>query len=479
MSRVTQPRRTGISLRLLLAVIPLMPALPVLVWALLPKLRAPVLDKKPLTCVAERGPFLHEVTVKGTVESSANVEVVCEVAARSSSRTKILEIVPEGTHVEEGDFLAQFDSSRLEDMCTQQQIRCNTSEAEVIEAVANYDMARIALEQYRKATYLEKRQTIESGVFVAEEKLRQARQSLGYNERLLARGYVTELQMQAERFGLEKAQKGLESAQTELGVLDNYSREKMVRYLESRIKIAVARLKSQRHSHEKQLEELKNLKEQIVKCEVLSPAAGSVVYNHLYHGDHNHIIEEGAEIRERQVFIKLPDPTRMHVKSKIPEEKVAMVRAGLPAILRFDAFTNLELTGEVRRVSEYPEPNSWFTTKDYETIIGLDATSVKSQHAELKTGLTANVTICVQRLEDQLQVPLQALLKHGRKHYCLTFSREGWKTHEVEVGFDNGKYAIIESGLEEGQEVVLGAAVYRDKVGLPDLPPGSELPSDD
>jgi hypothetical protein len=89
------------------------------------------------------------------------------------------------------------------------------------------------------------------------------------------------------------------------------------------------------------------------------------------------------------------------------------------------------------------------------------------------------VSICVQRLEDQLQVPLQALLKHGAKQYCVTFDREGWKAHEVEVGPDNGKYAVINGGLEEGQEVVLGAAAYRDKVGLPALPSASERPSDD
>jgi multidrug resistance efflux pump len=479
MSRVTQPRRSGISLRLLLVALPLMPALPVLAWALLPRLRAPVLEEKPLTCLAERGLFLHEVTVKGTVESSANVEVVCEVKGRDYYLSKILELVPEGTRVEEGDFLARFDASPLEERYRQRQIWCNMAGAGVVANQANYDTSRIALEQYREATYLEQRQTIDSRVFVSEEKLRQARQNLEYNARLLARGYVTELQMQAERFGLEKAQKGLESAETELHVLDDYSREKMTKYLESRIKIAAAHLQSAQNELRNHEEELKSLEDQIAKCVVRSPAAGSVVYNHLYHEDHNHIIEEGADVRENQVFIKIPDPARMQVKSKIPEEKVAMVTPGLPAMLRFDAFTDLEVAGEVRRVSEYPEPNHWFTTKDYETIIGLDATSVRAQHAELKAGLTADVTICVQRLEDRLQVPLQALLKHGVKQYCLAFDREGWKAIEVEVGPENGKYAVINSGLEEGQEVVLGAAAYRHKVGLPELPTGSELPPHD
>jgi len=38
------------------------------------------------------------------------------------------------------------------------------------------------------------------------------------------------------------------------------------------------------------------------------------------------------------------------------------------------------------------------------------------------------------------------------------------------TGPNNGKFTVIQKGLDEGQEIVLGAASYRDKVALPEVP---------
>ena len=136
------------------------------------------------------------------------------------------------------------------------------------------------------------------------------------------------------------------------------------------------------------------------------------------------------------------------------------------------------MTGQVRRIDEYPEPNWWQTTKEYETLIDLDAESVESQSADLRSGMTADVKVCLDRIDDKaqlpLQVPLQAVLNHGSKHYCLTYESGDFEACEVEVGADNDKRVIITGGLEEGEEIVLGAQAYLEEVELPELPPGDE-----
>ena len=478
MTRTGRFCRRGFSLRILLAVVPLVSALPVLGITLLPWFRGPALREAPLTCFVGRMEYVHEVSVKGELESTANVEVKCEVEARNFWQTKILEIVPEGDHVEEGDLLVRLDSSPLEDLCNQQEITCNTSEAEVVEAKADFETAKISLEQYVEATYVERRKDIESKVFVAEENVRRAERNIAYSRKLFAKGYITELQVQADEFAVEKAGKELQKARTEMTVLDDYTRVKMEMWLESRISTAEAEVKSEEYSHELDLQELEHIREQIAKCEIRSPGAGSVVYVHLHHGDHSHIIEEGAQVREQQVIIRLPDPKKMQIKCKIPEDRISAVKPGLPVTIRFDAFADLELVGEVQRVSEYPEPNHWLTTKEYETIISLDADSVESQSADLRSGMTADVKICLERIDDESQlpllVPLQAVIEHGSKHYCLSYDSGDFEAHEVEVGGDNDKRLIITGGLEEGQEIVLGAKSYLEDVELPELPAEAE-----
>ena len=55
-----------------------------------------------ITHTVQRGLFENEVVERGEVESSENVEVRCEVRSRGNSGVAILEVVKEGSYVEEG-----------------------------------------------------------------------------------------------------------------------------------------------------------------------------------------------------------------------------------------------------------------------------------------------------------------------------------------------------------------------------------------
>jgi multidrug efflux pump subunit AcrA (membrane-fusion protein) len=403
------------------------------------------------------------------VESASNVEIRCEVQAQGSGGTTILEIIPEGTYVQPGDLLVRLDSSALEDDETKQQITCANSEAVRIQAENDLASAEIALREYLEGQYVQNKQKLESDLFVARENLSRAIEYADYSEKLAAKGYVTQVQLQADKFAVEKAMKDKEAAETALKVLDQFTKEKMVKQLEADIKTCQAKLEAAEHSHKLDLEKLELIQSQIKKCVIKAPEAGQVVYasQRDSRGSNEIIIEEGATVRERQVIIRLPDPKRMQVKAKINEAKIALVAVGMPATLRLDAYQGMVLRGTVEKVNEYPAPTSWFNTnvKEYETIVHID-----SPPAGLRPGLTAQVKIRVNRLTGVLQVPVQAIFEHGGKHYAVLRDGVGWRAQPVEIGITNDKFVVIEDGLSEGQQVVLNAIAYRDKVDLPELP---------
>ena len=64
-------------------------------------------------------------------------------------------------------------------------------------------------------------------------------------------------------------------------------------------------------------------------------------------------------------------------------------------------------------------------------------------------------------------LPFQAVFKHGEKQYCITHDRTGFRAREVTLGGTNGKYVVVNAGLEEDERVVLGAENYRREVSLP------------
>ena len=88
-------------------------------------------ESMPLLGDVVRGPYEHIVLEQGEVESSNNVEVVCKVknrAGANSPATRILDVIPEGTMVQEGDWLVTFDSNALENELIQQTITAKTAE---------------------------------------------------------------------------------------------------------------------------------------------------------------------------------------------------------------------------------------------------------------------------------------------------------------------------------------------------------------
>ncbi len=489
--RFSRPRPAkGATYRGLLFAIPVVAAVPMIAWFGLPKLTHPSEEGGPAMRTVGRGRFVHDVTEHGNVESASNVDICCEVESHGGG-VMILWIIPEGTYVEPvpdwkpeqpgeepPDLLVKLDSSALEEKWMEQQIACNSSEATLIQARNVYQTALIAREQYVEGTFPQAKLTKESKIFVAEEELRKAEDTLAFNREQLAMGYVTDLQVQADEFRVEKAKKDLSEAETDLEVLENYTRKRMLGELESDIKVAKARLDSREHSHRIALEKLAEIQEQIDKCTIRAPRAGEVVYANVtdHHGHREVVIEEGITVRERQAIIRLPDATDMQVKAKINEARVSLIEVGMPATVELDAFSELELTGAVEKVNEYPLPSGWWAgnVKEYEAIIKINSLP---EGLELRPGMTAKVSIRVEQRDDVLMLPVEAVFEHEGKHYCVLSKDRGLEARQVVIGSTNDKEVVVEQGLSEGEQVVLNAAGHRDQLDLPEPQPEGEAGS--
>ncbi len=481
MARKDQPTgsgRWGFAARSLLMVFVLAGVVLMGLWWFVPGLSFSAQNGGPMTHVAARSNFVHEITERGEVESASNVEIRCEVRAKGASGTTILEIVPEGTYVQEGDVLVRLDSSALENDRTRQKIVCNSSEAEVIKARNTYETALIAKQEYFEGQYHQEVQNIQSQIFVAEEDLRRAEEYLNYSKRLATKGYVTALQLEADAFAVQKAKNQLEIAQTRLRVLQEFTRARMLKQHESDIATSEARYKAQEDSHRLDMEQLELIEEQIEKCTIVAPEPGQVVYANQAssRGGQDVIIAEGEQVREGQVIVRLPDPKRMQVNAKINEARISQVAETMPVVIRLDAFPDRELSGVVTKVNEYPEPTSWHSThiKEYGTTIRIDGSP-----PGLRPGLTAEVRILIERIPNVLQLPVQAVFEHGGKFYCIVPRRAGLEARELSIGSTNDTTVVIKEGIQEGDGVILNAAAHHEKVQLPELPPEPERPARD
>ena len=419
----------------------------------------------------KRGVFLHEVTDRGNVESAQNEDIRCNV--ESMSGVLIVWIIPEGTAVEEGEVLVRLDSSNLEERFANQDVTVTNTKAAVIQAEADKEVARLAKLEYEEGTYFKERTVIRNKILKAEEDLSRATENRGYTEKLLALGYVTELQLKADKAKEEQLQNDLGSAELEMDVLEKYTKPKMLEQYTAAEKTADSLLTSANRRNSIETTRLNYLEKQVEYCTIRAPKAGQVVYASPagpFRRD-NEIIKEGNTARERQVLIRLPDPKQMQVAGMVNEASVSLVKVGQPASITLQAMPNQVFHGTVKLVNDYPEPDGFMGSmaKEYKCIITMDdlESLPPNIRAGIRPGLTAQIKIDVTdpSIEDMpILVPVQTLFEHAGKYYCITCENGKWDKVPVEVGTTNDKEVVIKSGLTEGMRVVQGAWRYIDRV---------------
>ncbi|MFZ9064933.1 MAG: efflux RND transporter periplasmic adaptor subunit [bacterium] len=414
---------------------------------------------EPIYEEAKVAEFRLEIVEPGEVESAENVEIKSKVKSRGSGGVSILEIIPEGTLVKKGDFLVRLDDAGLQKELLRQRISVHQANANLVKAQADVEAAKLALQEYLSGTFRQNEEQLESAEFVAKENFRRAEEYLAYSQKLAAKGYVSEAQLEADQFAVEKAVKELDLAQTRLEVLRTHTQKAKVNDLNASILTTEARLESARNSYELELTQEREIEDQIVNCTILSPADGEVTYANV--NNKGVVIAEGEEVRENQTIIRLPDSSRLLVQAKINESRVEQVKTGMKCRITIDAIRDVELEGSVQSVSDYP----WPAFDRYRAHIKEYGTKIIINDAPkgLRTGMTAKVTILSELIEDALQIPLPAVFRKKGQAYCLVAGEEEeLELREIELGPNNMSHAVVRSGLQEGESVVINPDPFRE-----------------
>lgn len=420
----------------------------------------------------EVGDFVHDVVEKGEVESARNVDVMSVVRGyRDLNNFEILWVIEEGKMVEPGDVLVRLDSSALEEEAKLQRLDLSGSVAGLSKAQNELEAAQIAMTEYVDGLFVQEKKELEAEIKFAEETLRRAEEYYAYSSRLAAKGFVTSLQLEGDKFAVDKAKIELDNAKLKLKVLVDQTKHKKIKELESAIGVAKADLESAKERNSIEQKRLDFFLEQIKNCTITAPASGQVVYaNERGNREASEfIVEPGSSVRERQTIIRLPDYSAMQVHVLINESRVAMVDPGMKATITLDAFDGLKMSGTVTKVNEYPEPISRFGAqiKRYAAVVTIDGTP-----RQIKPGLTANCAIHVDSKSGVLMVPVQSVFPYGEDYYCMVRkTADEVEPRKVDLGASNNRFVVVNNGLSEGEFVSMSPRRLMDSVDMPELPP--------
>ena len=472
-------RRPGNSSALLLSAISFVAFIGLAAWFLTGRQRDTD-NPELLTTTVWKGPYDLAVVARGTVQSGSNIELTCDVRSRGGS-TAILDVVPEGTVVRKGDTVVELDDSLLLDEVDLQQIVVSTRQSLLAQAESNLRAAEIARSEYADGLYVTQEKQLLSDLFLAERAKADAQETLESTKVLFDKGIASSTQVEAAYSTLDDATIKFDNAQTSLQVLRNLTRQKELTLLDAAIASAQAELKSQQRNLQLEQEWLQEIKSQIAKCTIKAPADGQVVYANEpdYYRSSTYspfVVAPGAMVRERQVIVRLPNPNDMQINISVPEAHVTQIRRGLPVSIRAEAFGDDIIEGQVSNISQFAEPSSFWNnnTNKYAATV-----KITNPPRELRVGMTAEARIHVEQFDDALQVPVQALVESQGHYFSLVHNGDDYETREIAIGSINDQVAAIDSGLHEGDEVVLNPRSAGPLLNLPDLqdlPPPTIVP---
>ena len=436
-----------------------------------------------------RSSFEVSVPVQGNLDSQSNVTLSSEV----EGSTTIISIVPEGKFVQPGDLVVELDSSELREDAKQQEIDLTQARAKLSQAEENLEIQRtqnlsdiaaaelewklsiLDLEKYREGEYPQQEKELSGEVALAEEESLRAVENYEFSRNMVKKGYKTPNEAEADRIAVRSAELKLQQAREKLKVLTEYTRKREIAELTAnatefereleRVKLkakaaeaqAEAEFDAAKLTFDVEQQKLERSNKLIEACQIYAPQAGEVVYANDEGGRRSEgvQIEEGAQVRERQAIVKLPDTSQMQVESRIHESLIGRIREGLPAIIRVDAYPDRKFSGRVGRVSSVPMSGRFpnYDLREYETDIFL--TGGADVVDDLRPGLTAQIKILVDQRDDVLQVPQQAVVRVGSKKVAFVDAGGTPQVRYLELGSVNDSYAEVLDGLAEGDRVVL------------------------
>ncbi|MHC5009686.1 MAG: efflux RND transporter periplasmic adaptor subunit [Planctomycetota bacterium] len=315
---------------------------------------------------------------------------------------------------------------------------------------------------------------LDTDIQLAEEELRRAEVKLDWTRRLVAKGYVSREDEEADRIAVSRLGIERERAITARQQYADYDFAKEVEQLLSslvearehldrtrkraRAAEAMAEADVRSRTEQAQLQESRVLKyeQQKAACIIRAPQEGLVVYassgrrSRWGSGDR---IQEGTTVRERQPIIRIPDLSSIGVKVDVHESMVERVEEGQPVTVVVDALPDVPLKGEVTQVARLPNPSdSWLNPdlKVYATEISLDGVP-----EGLRPGMSAQVEIGVAELHDVLKVPVQAIAGSAERPVVWIADGEELAERPVRLGASNDRYVQILDGLYGGEQVLL------------------------
>lgn len=381
-----------------------------------------------LTTEVKKGKFVSEVITSGEAQSTSSKEIKGPSNLRKFRLRdiKIQDLVPEGTIVKKGDYVGRLDPTNVNEQILDARLEL---EAELSQFTQQQLDTTLTLKQERNA--------IKDLQYNLEETRLELKQSM----------FEPPATVKKLEINLEKLERDLREKKENYKIKKEQAKAKMV---EVGTEVSKTR------------KELKSLEDLLESFTIYSDGEGMITYLREWNGNKKKV---GSNISAWNPGIaSLPDLSKMESKTYANEVDIRKIKKGLPVIVGFDAFPDVELSGTVTDVANVGEKKRGSDINVFQVMITLNETN-----ENIRPGMTTSNRILTYEKEDVLSIPLEGLFSNDSISYVYKKTGFSIKKVEVAIGESNNDEVVVTKGLNEGDVIYLNKPDGYDDVQIAKL----------
>lgn len=366
------------------------------------------------TIEVKRTEFLDSVQFRGECTALKSLSIT---APAEAGDLQILKMANDGTKVKPGDIIVEFDKTKTEQDLAQYRSTLKYSTADIDQVRAQ---SRIAEEQDLTA------------VAKAHFDLESAKLDAGKQE------IVSRIEGEEAKLKVRNAEQALHEADQKL----NSDRA-----------AAKASIQGKIETSRKAAFDVQRAETALSKMTLKAPAAGMVSLVPVWHPEGRSPFKPGDRTWPGAPLAELPDADSLRISAHVDETERGRLATKQPVTVHVEAIPDRQFTGTIEEISTLASEDfsaGWPIPRNFDVRIILDQSDPR-----LKPGMTAQVTVIVDRIPNALAIPVQASFQ--KEGETLTYVWRGSKfiPQPIQISRRSGDRILIAKGLQPGDRIAL------------------------
>lgn len=366
------------------------------------------------TLQVKRGEFLDVIQLQGELKAMKSVTTS---APANVGDLQILKVVADGSQVKQGDILVELDPSKTRQDLAQDQSILKSAQAEIDQVRAQGRLAE---------------ETDTTAVMKAKYDVEVARMDASKGE------IVSKIEGAEARLKLADAEQTLREAETKL---------------KSDQTVNQATIENKRHASSKANFDAQRAAHALESMTVKAPASGTIRLIPVWHNGSETPFKAGDHIWPGAPIAELPDISTLRVSARVDEAERGRIALSQHATVQLDAIADRQFTGKIQRIGTIATPDfsaGWPIPQNFNLEIALDQSDPR-----LKPGMTVQITVIVNRVENAITIPAQASFLKSGQTVAYVWNGSRFLERAIQIERRSRDLVLVSNGLHPGDQVAL------------------------